>query len=81
MEARLRQYVWLGWGVAGLGGFRVGWLVGWRDGVATANHRPRRLGTRARRVRGNRAGAPGCMGREAHREGRPATSGHHRHRP
>jgi hypothetical protein len=29
MEARLRQYVWLGWGVAGLGGFRVGWLVDW----------------------------------------------------
>jgi hypothetical protein len=27
VEARLRQYVWLGWGVAGLGGFRVGWLV------------------------------------------------------
>jgi hypothetical protein len=26
---------------AGLGGFSVGWLVGWGGGAATANHRPR----------------------------------------
>lgn len=81
MEERLRQYVWLGWGVAGLRGFGVGWLVGWGGGAVTASHRPRLLGTRARRASGNSAGAPGCQGREAHRQGRPATSGHHRHRP
>jgi hypothetical protein len=41
VEERLRPYGWLGWGVAGLGGFSMGWLVGWGGGAATANHRPR----------------------------------------
>jgi hypothetical protein len=40
----------------------MGWLVGWGGGTTTANHRPRLLGTRARRVSGKRAGAPGCQG-------------------
>jgi len=37
MEARLQPYGWLGWGVTGLGGFRVGWLVGWGEG---RDHQP-----------------------------------------
>jgi hypothetical protein len=61
VEARLRPYVWLGWGVAGLGGLNVGWLVGLGDGAATANYLPRSAS-------GNRASAPDCMRKEAHRE-------------
>ena len=61
MAALLRQYVWLGWGFARLGGVGVGWLVGWRGGAVTASHWPRLLGIRARRASGNNAGTLGAV--------------------
>jgi hypothetical protein len=69
MEARLLQYGWLGWGVAGLGGFSVRCP----DGLEGVGQRPPTTGPeQTRGPRHTHNGQP--LYRASHRRGHPVGS-------